>query len=37
MSWNGTNDHGRQVGSGTYLLRLKAGGSVITRKMVLLR
>ena len=37
MTWNGTNDHGRQVGSGTYLLRLKAGGSVITRKMVLLR
>lgn len=35
--WNGADDQGRQVGSGTYLYQLTAGENVVTRKMVLMR
>ncbi|MDH3217385.1 MAG: linear amide C-N hydrolase [Candidatus Krumholzibacteria bacterium] len=35
--WDGTNYHGSRVSSGVFLCRLKAGGKVLTRKMVLLR
>lgn len=35
--WDGTDQSGRGAGSGIYLYRMKAGGSVFTRKMVLLK
>jgi FlgD Ig-like domain len=35
--WHGDNDSGRQVGSGVYFYRLKAGKFSQTRKMVLLK
>jgi len=35
--WHGTDQSGRRVGSGVYIYRMKAGGSVFTRKMVLLK
>lgn len=35
--WHGTDQSGRKVGSGVYICRMKAGGSVFTRKMVLLK
>jgi tetratricopeptide (TPR) repeat protein len=37
MKWNGTNDKGTQVGSGTYLLRLQVDNVATTRKMILVR
>jgi flagellar hook assembly protein FlgD len=37
VSWNGKNDNGKNVASGLYFYQLKAGGKVITRKMVLLK
>ena len=37
VSWNGKDSRGRDVASGIYLYRLKTGGSVATRKMVLIR
>jgi hypothetical protein len=35
--WNGKNDRGESVSSGIYLYQLRAGNSVMTRKMVLLK
>ncbi|RMH70509.1 MAG: T9SS C-terminal target domain-containing protein [Gemmatimonadetes bacterium] len=35
--WNGTNQHGVAVSSGTYLYRLHSNTETITRQMVLLR
>ena len=37
VTWNGRDSAGRSVASGTYFARIDAGGSVQTRKMVLLR
>jgi len=37
ISWNGTDDRGRQVSSGVYFVRLAVGTTVRSRKMVLLR
>ena len=36
-TWNGTDDAGRRVASGVYLLRLAAGGRTAARKAVLLK
>lgn len=35
--WHGTDQSGTKVASGVYIYRMKAGGSVFTRKMVLLK
>jgi hypothetical protein len=37
LSWNGRDSRGRSVATGIYLYRLEACGTVLTRKMVLLR
>jgi hypothetical protein len=37
VTWNGRDNAGRAVASGTYFARINAGGQVQTRKMVLLR
>ncbi|MGA3245223.1 MAG: CBM35 domain-containing protein [Bacteroidota bacterium] len=36
-TWDGKNDLGESVSSGVYMYQLRAGSSVITRKMVLLK
>jgi len=35
--WNGSDDSGRQVSSGTYFYRLRADGQTMTNKMLLLK
>ena len=35
--WNGKDRNGRQVASGTYLLRLETGGTVQSKRMMLLK
>lgn len=35
--WGGTDSYGRAVGSGVYIYRLRAGKTVLTRKMIMLR
>ena len=37
VEWDGTDDRGRNVKSGTYFIRLIAGSQIHSRKMVLLR
>jgi hypothetical protein len=37
LSWDGRDEGGREVGSGVYLARLRAGGAEDLRKMMLLR
>jgi hypothetical protein len=37
LTWHGRDSRGREVGSGVYFLRLEAGGTVATRKMVMVR
>ena len=37
VTWNGTDDNGRAVASGTYIYRLEAGEYVESRRMVLVR
>ncbi len=37
VRWNGTDDHGRAVASGTYYARLQADGQEAVRPMVLVR
>jgi hypothetical protein len=37
FSWNGSDERGRPVGSGVYLLELTAGGNALSQRVVLLR
>ncbi|MEE9269031.1 MAG: FG-GAP-like repeat-containing protein [Candidatus Krumholzibacteria bacterium] len=37
LSWDGRDDHGREVASGIYFLRLAFFGNVLAQKMVLIR
>jgi hypothetical protein len=37
VNWDGTDDRGRQIGSGVYFYRIQAGDFVSTRKMVVLK
>ena len=34
---NGADENGRPLASGVYLYRLRAGGHILTRKLLLLR
>jgi flagellar hook assembly protein FlgD len=35
VTWDGKNENGSQVSRGIYLYRFDAGGSTLTRKMIL--
>ena len=37
IEWNGRDDAGRRVSTGTYFLKVKAGGQTLTRKVVVVR
>ena len=37
LQWNGDNNFGHQVTSGTYIYRVVAGNNVVTKKMILLK
>lgn len=37
VMWDGRNESGTQVGDGVYLYRLEAGGTDLTRKMIVVR
>jgi len=37
VTWDGTDDRGRKVGSGVYFYELRAGNDRVSRKMILLR
>ncbi|MBF8295920.1 MAG: Por secretion system C-terminal sorting protein [Bacteroidetes bacterium] len=37
VMWDGKNDRGEPVSSGIYLYQLRAGSSVMTRKLVLVK
>jgi hypothetical protein len=37
VTWNGDNDFGQKVSSGTYIYRVTVGANIITKKMVLLK
>ncbi|MFC2084819.1 T9SS type A sorting domain-containing protein, partial [Bacteroidota bacterium] len=37
VQWNGDDESGRKVASGTYIYRVVAGKNVVTKKMVLLK
>ena len=37
VAWNGTNDHGREAGSGVYFYRLTVGGKSMVKKMMMLK
>ncbi len=37
VSWNGQDDNGRQVASGAYFYRLKAGNDLLVKRMILVK
>jgi flagellar hook assembly protein FlgD len=37
VTWNGSDEKGRQVSSGVYLLTINAGSTVQSKKMILLK
>ncbi len=37
ISWNGLDDSGSKVSTGTYIYRVVAGNSILTKKMILLK
>ena len=37
VRWDGRDDHGRQVGAGTFFYRLGAGDATVTRRAVMIK